>query len=124
MLSNDQMVMVKKAEESLYDAFCDVVVSQKKVGDNGAIMWEESTLHHHIPCRISFTKIMQTQPESQVFNVLQTIKLFLTNTIAIPEGSKVVVTQKNHTDTYQNSGQPAYYSTHQEIVLTTWKEWA
>ena len=39
--------------------------------------------------------------------------------------SKIVVTKKNSfVEDYKNSGKPAVYDTHQEIILENFKGWA
>lgn len=45
-------------------------------------------------------------------------KLFISPDVAIKAGSKIIVTQHGRTTEYSNSGVPAVYPTHQEIMLT------
>ena len=42
----------------------------------------------------------------------------------MPAGSKIVVTQEGRTAAYARSGEPAVYSSHQEIVLVPFEEYA
>jgi hypothetical protein len=42
----------------------------------------------------------------------------------VKPGSKLTITQNDMTTEYQSSGKPAFYSTHQEIVLELFKGWA
>lgn len=47
----------------------------------------------------------------------QIIKLFMSPEIEIKPGAKITVTQAGVTETYECSGTPAVYETHQEIIL-------
>lgn len=44
--------------------------------------------------------------------------------VVIKAGSKIIVTQHGRTTEYSNSGVPAVYPTHQEIMLTLFNGWA
>ena len=57
-------------------------------------------------------------------SVTQGLKLFLAPEIRVKPGSKVIVTQNGITGAYSASGEPAVYSTHQEIVLELSGRWA
>ena len=61
-----------------------------------------------IPCRIS----------------VQEIKLFCAPEIEIVEGSRLVITQNDMTNTYEKSGTPAMYTYHQEIILSLVEDWS
>ena len=56
--------------------------------------------------------------------VAQTIKLFLEPEPVVPPGSRIEVTQQGRTESYAQSGKAAVYSSHQEILLEIWKEYA
>ena len=56
--------------------------------------------------------------------VVQIAKVFLAPEIKVKPGSKLSVTQNGVTTEYKSSGEPAFYSTHQEIVLELFKGWA
>ena len=54
----------------------------------------------------------------------QSLKLFLDKSVVIPPGSKIVVTQEGQTNAYAQSGPPAVYSVHQEIMLVPFERYA
>lgn len=54
----------------------------------------------------------------------QAVKLFIAPEIAVPEGSRIDVTQNGITTSYRQSGTPAVYSSHQEITLELYKRYA
>lgn len=60
----------------------------------------------------------------KVYTVSQSVKLFISPDIVIKAGSKIIVTQHGRTTEYSNSGVPAVYPTHQEIMLTLFEGWA
>ncbi|MEH1740097.1 hypothetical protein V6948_07855 [Fusobacterium varium] len=75
-------------------------------------------------CRISFKTISPTNQTDSNNKISQEIKLFIAPELLIKEGSKIVITRNGRTTEYKNSGTPAIYSTHQEIILILVKEYA
>ena len=55
---------------------------------------------------------------------MQTTTLFISPDVVIEPGSKIVVTQNGKTVAYKQSGEPALYNTHQEIILELFERWA
>ena len=56
--------------------------------------------------------------------ISQSTKLFISPEIVINGGSKIIVEQDGRKAEYSASGEPAVYSTHQEITLELFKGWA
>lgn len=115
----------RKALERLWTDHCAfyVRVSTKDPVTKVTDFTEEMAMQD-IPCRVSFSALAATSGDG-VAAVAQTVKLFLAPEIAIPAGCKIVVTRSNGAVlTYAQSGQPAIYSSHQEIMLTLWERWA
>ena len=75
-------------------------------------------------CKLSFVTIKQTLENQNVAEVVQVTKLFISNEVDIPAGSKIRVTQNGKTADYEKSGEPAVYTNHQEITLELFKGWA
>jgi hypothetical protein len=50
-------------------------------------------------------------------SVTKVTKIFVAPDIPIKEGSKLVVTQDGVTNTYERSGMPSVYPTHQEVTV-------
>lgn len=84
----------------------------------------EETIYENEPCRLSYSRITPTTDKNDVAEVVQIPKLFLSNELNIPSGSKIIVTQNGRTTEFSNSSEPAVYSNHQEIVLELFKGWA
>ena len=125
MLQKNKMVKARKAIEYLYNGICTITEHQKKKRENGSIGFEDIIVHENIPCRLSFKTVTNAnQTETGASKVIQIIKLFLAPEIQVKPGSKLTVTQNGVTNDYCSSGQPAFYVTHQEIVLELFKEWA
>mgnify|MGYP006968219271 CR=1 FL=1 len=76
-----------------------------------------------LPCRISFKTISKVSEQDGAFKTVQEIKLFCAPEIEIVEGSRLVITQNDKTNTYEKSGTPAMYTYHQEIILSLVEEW-
>lgn len=120
----DYIAMARNAIESHYDAVCDIIELQSVTENNIRKNNKEVTVETEKPCRVSFEDIYaNTETETEAKKV-QKIKLFIAPELVIKPGSKIVVTRKNRKTEYKNSGEPAVYDTHQEIMLELWKGWA
>ena len=125
MLSKAEMVKARKAIESLYDGKCTITEHQKIKKENKSTGFQDVVVLEDIPCRLSFKTINSTnQTDTAASTVVQTTKVFLAPDIQVKPGSKLTITQNGVTTEYKNSGKPAFYSTHQEIVLELFKGWA
>lgn len=114
------------AIKSLWRGKCTVTVRNNDTTDEntGRVVVGEVDTYTDEPCRISFDTVNATQLENNAANIVQSITLFIDRAVAIPEGSKITVTQNGATAVYEKSGKPAVYSTHQEIPLEIFKGWA
>lgn len=119
------MVKARKAIESLYDSVATVIEYQpvKDPTTKRTTQREMSVLENQ-PCRVSFKAVSQAKGSEMATAAPQVIKLFLAPELVIKPGSKISVTRKGVTTDYKNSGQPAIYETHQEIILELFKGWA
>ena len=108
----------RKAIESMYDGVC-TISNYQNIEDPITFVTElnEVEVIKDQPCRLSYSSIPSTTQTDTINAVSQSIKLFIAPEVNIPAGSKIVVTQNGRTTVYKNSGQPAIYSTHQEINL-------
>ena len=77
-----------------------------------------------IPCHLSYASTAPAAGSDTVTTMAQTIKLFLAPELVIPPGSRIEVTQQGRTESYAQSGKAAVYSSHQEIMLESWKKYA
>lgn len=118
------MSLVRKTIESMYIGTCDVIEYQKSIDPvtkkSGFV---EVPVLLAQPCRVSFKDIKSTG-DGNTAGVTQQIKLFVAPEVIIKEGSKIEVTQNGRKETYANSGKPAVYETHQEIILTLFDRWS
>ena len=102
---------MKKAIESLYDFKCTVVEYAEIVDENtGLSSFDEAEVYTDLPCRLSYKN---TNPTSST----DTISSLLSPNIIIKPGSKIIVSRNGISKEYKNSGEPALYSSHQEIEL-------
>ena len=125
MLSKTKMVKARKAIESLYDGLCTITEHQKIQKENKSTGFQDVVIQENIPCRLSFKTINNTnQTETAASTVGQITKVFLAPEIKVKPGSKLTITQNDVVTEYKSSGEPAFYSTHQEIVLELFKGWA
>lgn len=125
MLSKNQVVKARKAIESMYDGTCTITEYQKVKLPNKSTGFKEVVVLEDIPCRLSFKTITNTnQVETGVSAVVQVTKVFIAPEIQVKPGSKLTITQNDVTTEYKSSGQPAIYTTHQEIELELFERWA
>lgn len=119
------MVNHKTALEFLWKGTCNVIVKVEKTNPiNKRTEFEEETLHSNQPCKLSFESITSANEVDNVASISQGVKLFLSPTVSIPAGSKIVVTQNGKITDYERSGEPAIYTNHQEVPLELFKGWA
>lgn len=124
MLSQAQVVKVRKAFEKMYIGKCTVYEHQKVTKPDHSTGLEEVKVLQDQPCKLSFKTITHSKESDSINSISQVIKIFLSPQIEIKPGSKLVITQNGVTTSYKNSGQPAIYMTHQEIALELFEEWS
>lgn len=125
MLSETKVVKARKAIESLYQGTCTVTEHQKVTKANKSVGFKDVVILEKQPCRLSFKNITDTdQSDNAASAVVQVIVLFIAPDVSIAPGSKITVTQNGVTTDYQQSGMPAMYDTHQEIILDLFREWS
>lgn len=114
----------RKALERLWKDRCSIFVKEKVTDPTTHLTdFEEKPLLQDQPCKLSFETLTSSSGDP-VAAVSQTVKLFLSPDVVIKAGSKIIVTQHGRTTEYSNSGVPAVYPTHQEIMLTLFEGWA
>ena len=118
------MVKVRKAIESLYTGRCNIFEYKKIQKANRATSFEEVKIIDNEPCKLSFQVISDADSNEVASSLTQKIKLFISPEIKINPGSKIVIEQNNTIFEYKNSGEPAIYETHQEIILDLFKGWS
>ena len=115
----------KKAIQSLWKGLCTVYVRVSTIDPStGRNVFMEQVLVDGVPCRLSFSRIDTTTPNSGAAKVTQEVKVFLDPAVQVPTGSKLVVTQNGVTGEYSQSGEPAVYTNHKEIPLALFTKWA
>lgn len=116
--------MVRKAIESTYIGKCTIVEHQKIIRENKSTGFIDNEVLTDQPCKLSFKSITSNSQSETAAYMTQTTKLFIAPEIKIIPGSKITVTQNGMTKEYKNSGEPAMYSTHQEIILELFDGWS
>lgn len=124
MFSQTQMVKARKAIEKLYIGTCTITEHQKVKKENKSTGFADVVVLKEQPCRLSYKTITSTKQDEAAASLIQVAKVFLAPEIHVKPGSKLTITQNGVTTEYQNSGEPAVYSTHQEIILEQFKGWA
>ena len=124
MLQKIKMVKARKAVESLYDGICTISEYQKIKKENMSTGFAEVVVVENQPCRMSYKTVNSTNQTDTASAVTQAIVVYLSPDILVKPGSKLTITQNGVTTAYKNSGEPAVYSTHQEIPLELFKGWS
>ena len=117
--------MHRKAIEATYDGTCRIYGMQSvKDPVTKVTRQEEVLVQDGIACHLSYSSTVPAAGSDTVTGVAQTIKLFLAPELVVPPGSRIEVTQQGRTESYAQSCKAAVYSSHQEILLEIWKEYA
>ena len=123
MLSKNAVVKVRRAIEKGYIGTFTVTEHQKVTKPNRTTGFSDVDVLVDQPCRLSFSSNPSVS-DGDVPEINQTVKLFFAPEINVKEGSQITVTQNGITTEYKQSGTPAVYSTHKEILLELFKGWA
>lgn len=119
------MVNARAAIETMYDDKCDIIEYQKKIDNRTNLTYfEEVLVKENIPCRISYRSLYSGVQSRMADYTKQKVKMFISPDINIKVGSKICIKQNGVLLEYKNSGQPAVYKTHQEILLELFEGWA
>lgn len=115
--------MVRKSLEKLYLDTCNIY-EYKKVKDpnNKRTTYNSVLSYENIKCRLSFKNITSTNQTTGEVITSQVTVLFINPELNIKPNSVIEVMRNNRILKYQNSGIPAIYPTHQEIVLNLYEE--
>lgn len=124
MLSENQVVMVRKAIEMTYTGKCTIIEHKKVTKTNKSTGFEDDEVLTDQPCKLSFEKVTNNNQGETAAMLVQTVKVLIAPEIQIKPGSKLIITQNGINTEYKSSGEPARYATHQEIVLELFKGWS
>lgn len=114
----------QRALQKLWTDRCTVIVRVKKKDEQSKLTdFVEETLFEEEPCKLSFESL-STTGEGNVPSLGQAAKLFMSNEKEVPAGSKIIVTRQGKAFTFARSGEPGWFTCHQEINLELWKRWA
>lgn len=117
--------MHRLAVEAAYDGTCKIYCMESvKDPATKVTRQEEVLVYPDLPCHLSYSSTAPAAGSDTATAVSQTIKLFLAPEQIIPPGSRIEVTQQGRTESYVQSGKAAVYSSHQEILLELWEEYA
>lgn len=107
-----------EAIKSLWKGLATVTVLDGKLNSsNGRTCQAEKILFEDQPCRVSHSTIKSTDSQNGAAIISQSVVLYIDPAVKIPEGSKIRISQNGTTKTYVKSGNPAYYTAHQEIPI-------
>lgn len=120
------MNLHRKVIELMYEDILTVTEYVKSKNAKTKLMESQEVvvLEQH-PCKLSYENIVQASGSESATHIEQTIKVFMAPEIEVKEGSKLTITTKaGITKDFVQSGIPAIYPTHQEIMLKAFERWA
>lgn len=118
------MVKRKSALASLWKDRFFVTEYQEYAKPNKSTGFKEETVLKNQPCKLSFSTLQTTDQNDNAAHIVQTAKLFCDASVNIKAGSKITVRHNGRTLEYSQSGEPGYFTYHQEIVLVPFRGWA
>lgn len=114
----------KAIEENHYDGTCTVTEHKKVTDEKTRISsYQDVVILEDRPCHLIFKTVTSTKQSESAAAVEQATKLLISPDVTIKPGSKITVTQAGKTADYTYSGVPAFYPTHQEIMLELFERW-
>lgn len=116
MLQKTQVVR-RKAFEKMFNGTCTIIIKQEYEKGNGATGFTDVATVTDEPCRLSFSSSPVATDSGTVTLANQSVKLFISPEISIPEGSKITVSQDGVTRTYKRSGMPIIRDVIQSVEL-------
>jgi len=118
-------IKARAAIESLYTGTCSIYQYQDVTDETTKLTRKSEVLvAESLPCRLSFESLSKAQQSDTAAGVNQVVKLILAPETDVMSGSKIVIEQNGKVFTYQVSGVPAVYYSHQEILLDIFRGWA
>ena len=126
MLSQTKMVIkARKVLEKLYDGTCDIIEHKKIRNEHGQTVFKEEIVLQNVPCRLAYKNLINGTQDNGVAAKTEQITVLIVNPdVVIPSGSKLVVSQNKRITAYSQSGEPAVYNTHQEVMLKLFEGWS
>lgn len=116
--------VVRKGYEALYKDTCTISEYKKVLNDDKSTSLVKTVVYENQPCRLSVSSKSSDTDTDSATKQSQTITLFLSPDVVVKSGSDIVVTHEGRETEFKNSGYPAIYPTHQEIMLELSKEYA
>ena len=119
------MVNTKNEIQRLYTGVCDLYEYHpiKNPVTKITSHQEVKVNVNPVPCRKSTKTISAVVEGSGASMPKQVVQIFMDPSVVVKPGSKIVVTQNGDTTAYKNSGKPAVYSNHQQIVVELFEKW-
>ena len=118
------MVNSKKILSRMWTDSLTVTEDQEVTNPDGSTGYEPVIVLEGQPCKLSFSSSPSARRTDTDAPLSQFIKIFLDNDITINPGSRIIITRGDRVFEFRQSGIPAIFSGHQEIELTTVKEFA
>lgn len=112
MFSENTLVKMRKACESMYDHVCDVVVSEEITDENGVTSFIDSVRYTNIPCHVSQTANRASENGGKN-ELVSEISVFLPNDFDVPAGCRIIWGNRE----YKASGVTRMYPVYQQIML-------
>ena len=112
MFSENTLVKMRKACESMYDHVCDVVVSEEITDENGVTSFRDSVRYTNIPCHVSQTANRANENGGKN-DLVSEISVFLSNEFDVPAGCRIIWGNRE----YKSSSITRIYPVYQQIML-------
>lgn len=118
--------MIREVIELYYKDKCTIIEYEKTVDKiTKQTKLKAIETMKDVPCRVIYKSTNQSILDGGANKVSMGTKLLIQPDINIKAGSKIIVEKvTGDIEVYHRSGEPAYYPSHQEVMLELWKEWA
>ena len=116
-----RVFQVRRLYEQMYTDICAVSEYESYRREDGSTGFALKPVYEDVPCRLSFDNIKRAYQTDTVSHTMQTVRLFMSPDREMRPGCVVEVRRGDRVLTYKNSGIPAVYATHQELILEPMK---
>lgn len=118
---------IKKAIEPFYADVCRVYVNDAVTRDS-MTRFEKRVVYDTVPCRVSAKAYLfgenAAKKSDNTLKVTKKAKLFVPTEYYIEPGSLIEVYSKGKKTLFCKSGSMSCYSSHNEVMVELWKDYA
>ena len=124
MVRKAYLAAKRNAMKELWTDICSIYVRRAEARADAADTFAEVCIAENAPCRVSYGAGKAAKMKGGAAEIRQQVKLFLSNDICVPPGSRICVERGGQERMYRASAEAMRYTAHQEIEMELMDRWA